>query len=114
MFEILAIAALGVILLIKYSEEYREWLIKSNYEEKTNEVVYLFFKFRSKDRFIKFSYIVYILLFITLVIISFISRLNQMPVQVYIAILMMFFIADFIAYNIINKKVKVNDSNLKI
>lgn len=108
MFEILAVAALGVALLIKYSKEYREWLIKSNYEEKTNEVVYLFFKFRSEDRFIKFSYIAYILLFITLVIISIISRLNQMPVQVYVAILTLFFVADFIVYNIINKNVKVS------
>lgn len=108
MFEILAVAAFGVVLLIKYSKEYREWLIKSNYEEKTNEVIYLFFKFRSKDRFIKFSYIAYILLFITLVIISFISRLKHIPVQVYVAILILSFAADFIAYNIINKQVEVN------
>lgn len=108
MFEILAFAALGVALLIKYSKEYREWLIKSNYEEKTNEVVYLFFKFRSEDRFIKFSYTVYILLFITLVIISFISRLNHMPVQAYVALLILFFIADVIVYKIINNDVKVN------
>lgn len=108
MFEILAVAALGVALLIRYNKDYREWLVESNYEKETNEVVYLFFKFKNKDRFIKFSYIVYILLFFTLVIISYISRLNHTPLPVYAVLLILFFIADVVVYKIIKKGVKTN------
>jgi sensor histidine kinase YesM len=103
MFEVLSLAALCIALLIKYDKNYQQWLIECNLNKETNEIVYLFFRFRRRERFIKFSYRGYIVLFITLVLFCITYRIDNTILKPYIIILVVFFISVFLLYNLTKK-----------
>ncbi|SHH69581.1 hypothetical protein [Clostridium grantii] len=113
MFEILSFGALVVALLIKYSEDYQQWLIDSNLNKETNEIVYLFFRFKRRDRFIKFSYRGYIILFITLVFFCITYRINKTVVIPYVILLILFVVSVFILYTLTKKEVANFSSFMK-
>jgi ABC-type branched-subunit amino acid transport system permease subunit len=100
MFEVLSFAALCIALLIKYDKDYQQWLIEANLNKETNEIVYLFFRFKRRERFIKFSYRGYIVLFITLLFFCITYRIDNTMLKPYIIILAVFFISVFILYNL--------------